>query len=402
MPESNMTPAPKGFSFATASAGFKTPGRQDMALAVSETPAEACGVFTTNLFKAAPVLVAQDILAASGRVRAVLVNTGQANACTGEEGLANCRETLELVGRVAGLNPAEILPASTGVIGAQLKMDLWRAAAPQLGENIGRMNVQDFARAIMTTDSFPKYAHARIDRGGESVTVTGVAKGAGMICPNMATTLAMVFCDAEVSPDDWRNILLRAVQLTFNCVTVDGDTSTNDCILALANGASGVKAGPDLLPALEAAVTEVLWKLAYMLVQDGEGATKVIHIAVKGALNDKDAEQSARTVGHSQLVKTAMYGKDANWGRIVAALGRSGVSFAPDAVTVSLGGIEIFREGRPVPESGTDALEAALADALRERDVKMDISLGSGPGSYTLLASDLTHEYVSINADYRS
>ncbi len=392
------TPIPKGFKFATASAGFKTPGRQDSALAVSDTPAVAAGVFTTNLFKAAPVLVCQEMLAASDKARAVLVNTGQANACTGDEGLENCRRTQELVGKAAGLAPAEIFPASTGVIGAQLKMNLWEDVAPKLAANLGKMNLEDFARAIMTTDSFPKYAHAVVD----GITVSGAAKGAGMICPNMATTLAFVFCDAQVEAKDWQALLRRVTELTFNRVTVDGDTSTNDSIFAFANGASGLKAEGALLARLEDAVREVLGKLAYMLVQDGEGATKVAHINIQGAASDADAQLAARAVGNSQLVKTALYGKDANWGRIVAALGRSGASFDPQAVSVKLGGIEIFRNGGPVAESGTEAFEAALAEKLQARDIALDIQLGGGKGAYRLLASDLTHGYVNINADYRS
>ncbi len=234
--------------------------------------------------------------------------------------------------------------------------------------------------------------------GGE-VRLAGMAKGAGMICPNLATMLAVMLCDAGVASGPWRAMFRRAVDRTFNRVTVDGDTSTTDTIYALANGASGVKAENEKdLALLEEAVTKILGEVAYMLVQDGEGATKVIHIRVAGARDDADAEKVARTVGHSQLVKTAMYGKDANWGRIVAAVGRSGAAFRPEEVSVSLCGVEIFRKGQPTAGNH----DAALKKPMEQRDLAMDITLGAGPGTYTLLASDLTHEYVSVNADYRS
>ena len=390
---------PKGFAFSTASAGFKSKGRQDMALLLSDVPAVTAGVFTTNLFKAAPVLVGEEHIKNKSSARAVLINTGQANACTGPEGLGNCRETLRLVSAALNLDPADILPGSTGVIGAQLKMDNWRAAVPDLAANVGKKGLEDFARAIMTTDAFPKFAGERVALSGGEVTLAGAAKGAGMICPNMATMLSTVICDAAVRAEDWRSMFSRAVEVTFNRATVDGDTSTNDTLYGLANGASGVAAeSAEDLRLLEEALVRILGDLAYKLVQDGEGATKVMHIHVTGAANEADAEKAARTVGHSPLVKTAMYGKDANWGRIVAALGRSGAHFAPEDVRVSMCGVELFKNGQP---SGLD-FDALLKEPLEQRDLYLDIVLGGGPGAYTLLASDLTHEYVSINGDYRS
>ena len=392
------TPLPKGFKLGTFAAGFRKADKPDLALAVSERPATTAGVFTTNLFKAAPVLVAQELLQARKETRAVLINTGQANACTGAEGIANCRATLDMVAKATGLAPHDILPASTGVIGAQLKMDVWEKAVPGLAHSVGTSTVEDFARAIMTTDSFPKYAHEQVALIGGKVTLTGVAKGAGMICPNMATMLSMVLCDAEVEPAPWQSMFERAVTQTYNRATVDGDTSTNDTLYGLANGASGVTAAGSDLPVLEAALVRILNKLAYMLVQDGEGATKVMHIHVHGARNTADAELAARTVGHSPLVKTAMYGKDANWGRIVAALGRSGAHFDPAEVRVSMCGIEIFAHEQPTDSNFDELLKAPL----NERDIHIDITLGTGNGTYSLMASDLTHEYVSINGDYRS
>lgn len=394
-----MSIAPQGFRFAVAAAGFRKENRPDLALLVSDVPAVAAGTFTQNRFPAAPVVVAKAMLAERPEARAVVINSGQANACTGDEGMRNCRLTLELVGRAAGLDPSAVLPASTGVIGAQLKMDLWEKAAPVLAANLGQSTPEDFARAIMTTDAFPKLSHREVALPGGVVRLVGMAKGAGMICPNMATMLSVVLCDAEVEASLWQKLLREAVEQTFNRVTVDGDTSTNDTLYGLTNGASGVAvADGESVAALSAALVSVLGDLAYMLVQDGEGASKVARIHVTGARSDADAERVARTVGHSQLVKTALYGRDANWGRIVAAVGRSGAEFEPEDVRVSLCGVELFRNGQP-----TDLdFDALLEEPLKRRDLPIDILLGAGPGSYTLLASDLGHEYVNVNADYRS
>ena len=389
---------PKGYRIGAAAAGFRRPGRDDLGLLVSEFPAAVAGVFTTNEFKAAPVLVCQRILAAGGPVRAVLVNSGQANACTGDEGLRNCRATLELVGQLAGLGADEILPMSTGVIGDQLKMDLWHRAAPGLVKSLGFKDAEGFTRAMMTTDAFPKFVEREVSLSGGVVRLSGMAKGAGMICPNMATMLSVVLCDAQVEGQAWKELFKQAVDKTFNRVTVDGDTSTNDTLLGFANGGSGVKASGADMVLLGEALTDVLGQLAYMLVQDGEGATKVMHIKVRGAVDAGDAEKVARTVGHSQLVKTAMYGRDANWGRIVAAVGRSNARFRAQDVRVSLCGVELFRDGQPVPGNH----DAALAEPLKGRDIEVRIDLGAGQGEYTLLASDLSHDYVSCNAEYRS
>lgn len=402
-----MIMLPQGFRLAVATADFrdKHQDRRDLALAVSDRPAAAAGVFTTNLFQAAPVQVARAALQAAGDgapapdgPRAVLINSGQANACTGQDGLNDCRATLDMVGAAADLRPSSILPASTGVIGARMNLDKWRAAAPALAASLGHATLEDFARAIMTTDAFPKLAGAEIRLAGGAVRLAGAAKGAGMICPNMATMLSVVLCDAAVDPAAWRAMFRRAVDATFNRVSVDGDTSTNDTLIGFANGASGVRAEGDDLAVLEEALTGVLGDLAYMLVKDGEGATKVMHITVSGAASDADAEAVARTVGHSQLVKTAMFGRDPNWGRIVAAAGRAGVDFRPEDVRVTLCGVELFRDGRP-----TDLdFDALLKEPLAGVDITLDLALGSGPGVSRLLASDLSHAYVSLNADYRS
>ena len=388
---------PSGFRFSTAQCGFKRPGRSDLALVVSDTPAVAAGVFTTNLFQAAPVLVARDILAASpAGIRALVVNSGQANACTGQEGVDNCRATLALLGAL-GLTPAEILPASTGVIGDQLKMDLWEKGVQALKDNFGQAGLVDAARAIMTTDTFPKLATREVALGGGTVRLAGFCKGAGMICPNMATMLGFILCDAAVDAQWWQQALGRCADRSFNAITVDGDTSTNDCVLALANGTAARAQGADL-DLLEEALLEICQDLAYMIVQDAEGGTKVMRVNVAGAATMADAQLAARAVGNSPLVKTALYGRDPNWGRIVAALGRSGANFVPEDVVVRIGGMVIFRDGTPV-KADWDSL---LASTLRRDTVDIDVDLGAGEAGMTLLASDFTEEYIKINAEYRT
>ncbi len=390
---------PKGFKAGAAAANFKKAGRDDLGLIVSDRPCVLAGMFTQNLFKAAPVLVCQEILNTRGTARAVLANSGQANACTGEEGLDNCRATQNMVAEATGLEAQEILPISTGVVGAHLKMDLWRKAVPALAQSLGSRDAEGFTRAFMTTDAFPKFAMREVTLSGGTVRLTVMAKGAGMICPNMATMLCVALTDAAVEREPWQAMFGRAVDKTFNRVSVDGDTSTNDTILGLANGASGVAARTEAdLVLLEEALTAILGTVSHMLVMDGEGASKVIHISVSGARNDADAELVARSVGHSQLVKTAIYGGDANWGRIVTAVGYSGASFDPAKVGLRLCGVERFRLGRPV----NDDQEGTLAELLKARDIAVDINLGDGPGSYTFQASDLGHEYVTLNSDYRS
>ena len=398
---SPVIPVPKGFSFATASAAFKyTTGRDDLALIVSESPAAAAGVFTQNLFQAAPVTVAKAQLAASGgHARAILINAGQANACTGAAGIADCRETLSLVAKATDLSPEEILPASTGVIGARLKMDKWKAVVPTLAENLGQTPAMAAAKAIMTTDSFPKIAWGTLTTEAGEVRVLGMAKGAGMIAPNMATMIGVLLCDAKVGSLWWQEAVAAAADRSFNSVTVDGDTSTNDCVLGLANGASEVVIdSAEGRQALLAVMAEVCQTLAAMLVQDAEGGTKVLRIKVTGAASPAEAELAARAVGNSPLVKTAFFGRDANWGRIVCAIGRSGAVFDPEDVAVRIGGVPVFENGMPV----ADDLDALLAPHMRRGEIPVDIELGAGPGRYLLLASDLTYDYIKINADYRT
>ena len=393
-----MPNTPKGFLFAVADAGFRKKRRNDTALVLSLHPASAAGVFTLNRFCAAPVVVGKEILAQARTARGVLVNSGQANACTGDLGLKNCKSVLAMMAGALDLVPQDFLPASTGVIGEQFDMEKWDNVIPELVDNLGKNSAVDFAEAIMTTDAFYKLSSRQVNLAGGGVSLMGMAKGAGMICPNMATMISVVLCDARVEPELWQKLFSQAVSKTFNRVSVDGDTSTNDTVYGLANGASGVAATEEDIPALLDALTGVLGELAYMLVRDGEGATKVMHINVTGAKNDEQAELVARTIGHSPLVKTAIYGHDANWGRIVAAIGRSGADFDPNQVRVSLCGQEIFANGQPVDFD----FDPVLEPLLKETDIAIDVVMGSGAGKYEFQSSDLGHAYIDCNASYRS
>ena len=393
-----MLQVPKGYLFATVSAGFRYQDRDDLALILSDVPARVAAVFTKNMFQAAPILVAKKILEKKSKVRGILVNAGQANACTGETGYSNCCQTLQMVKRVFGLGEDDILPASTGVIGEQFDLEKWEKAVPELKKTLGQTDPVRVARAIMTTDTFPKLSWKRVSLQAGEVTFLGFAKGAGMICPDMATMLGFVLCDAQIDGNWWREALKMAVDMSFNAITVDGDTSTNDCVFALANGASGVCVAQDEEDMIRETLKSICQDLAYQIVQDAEGGTKVIHIHVTGAKNKTQAELVARTIGHSLLVKTALYGQDPNWGRIVAALGRSGAEFNPDQVEVRIAGITIFAQGQPVNMD----IDNIMARHLRKQDVHIQVSLGDGNGEYTLLSSDLTEEYVRINACYRT
>ena len=392
-----MIQVPQGFYFASYAAGFKYTGRDDVAVLGSTQEAAAAGVFTQNAFQAAPVRVARERLQQQPMARAVVVNAGQANACTGQMGMDNCYQSLSLVAEALDLDPAAILPASTGVIGDQMPMELWPGAAQGLKHSCARVGPLDAAKAIVTTDSFPKLMWRAVDIDGREVRFLGLAKGAGMICPNMATMLGFVLCDGAIDPAQWQTMLSRAVERSFNRITVDGDTSTNDCVLGLANGASGVPISGEM-PAAQEALDAVCRELAYFIVQDAEGGTKVARIRVCGAADARDAEKAARTIAHSPLVKTALFGRDPNWGRSVAALGRSGAEVIPETTSVAMAGLPIFENGVPVDAD----LDSLLAPYLDRREIPVDVDLGIGQGVAEVLTSDLTLEYVRINAEYRT
>ena len=389
---------PKGFQASACGCAFKKTGRDDLGLIYSSQPCVLAGLFTQNRFCAAPVVLCKEILQTGAPVRCVVANSGQANACTGEEGIEKARQCQDMIAKAFGVERDEVLPISTGVIGPQLDLTKWETGLPSLVRNLGTKDAEGFTRAFMTTDAFPKFAMRTVSLDKGSVRLTVMAKGAGMICPNMATMLCVVLTDALVARESWQAMFGRAVQATFNRVTVDGDTSTNDTILGLANGAAKVEVVGEGLKKFEAELIEILADVAHMLVQDGEGASKVMRIVVHGACSDSQAEIVARSVGGSQLVKTAIYGGDANWGRIITAVGYSGAVFDPKDVSLKLCNIERFRNGAPCNED----LEEELTKRLQAKEIPIEISLGTGSGTFTLEASDLGHEYVSLNADYRS
>jgi len=391
--EGNAT-SPKGFRSAGVHCGVKRE-KPDLALLVSDVPASAAGVFTTNKVKAAPVRYTQRAVAA-GRAQAIVVNSGNANACTGGPGFADSEEMAKLTAASLGLAADLVLVASTGVIGVPLPMDAIRSGIP-VAVNALSSDGEGAARAILTTDNFPKTAAVRLDIDGVGVTIGGMAKGAGMIHPNMATTLCFLTTDAAVPPAVLRGALKRAVQDSFNSITVDGDTSTNDTVLLLANGCAGGApiTNGEALTRFTAALTLVAGELARMVVRDGEGATKLVEISVEGAASDLEARQAAMTVANSLLVKTALHGGEPNWGRILAALGRSGVEMSEETTDVSFGSLDVVRGGLGVP-----GVWDAAAAALEEKEVSIRIRLAVGNGAAKVWTSDLSEEYVRINGSY--
>ena len=399
-----MSTAPKGFRFATACAGFRKEGRADLALLVSDVPAVAAGTFTQNRFPAAPVLVAKAMLAERPAARAVVINSGQANACTGDEGMRNCRTTQELVAGALGLEASDILPASTGVIGAQLKMDLWEKAAPALAANLGKATPEDFARAIMTTDAFHKISHREVSLPGGVVKLVGMAKGAGMICPNMATMLVFITTDCAISPAMLQKALSTDIANTFNMVSVDGDTSTNDMVTVLANGLAGnaeiTEEGADFTAFMQALNTVTVY-LCRCIAGDGEGATKLLECKVSGAETLDIAKTVAKSVICSSLTKAAMFGADANWGRVLCAIGYSGAPVDVNKIDVQFaskaGTILVCENG-----AGVDFSEEQAKKILLEHEIEILIDLKSGSAASTAWGCDLTYDYVKINGDYRT
>ncbi|HEY6362385.1 MAG TPA: bifunctional glutamate N-acetyltransferase/amino-acid acetyltransferase ArgJ [Vicinamibacterales bacterium] len=392
--------APAGFTSAALHAGIKASASAlDLAVLAADRVAAAAALFTTNLAQAAPVLVSREhIERTGGRVRAVVVNSGCANACTGEDGIANARRMAAGIAAGLGCRPDEVLVASTGVIGVGLPMEMVSAGIRAAVSALARGHGSDAARAIMTTDPFPKEHAVTVHTARGTFTVGGTAKGAGMIEPNMATMLGFLTTDAKVSPALLRRALQESAKDTFNAITVDGECSTNDCLVALASGASGVVIGEDNYAALLAGLLAVSRDLALGIVRGGEGATKLIAVNVRAARTEADARQVARTIANSPLVKTAVHGADPNWGRIVAAAGRSGVLFDVGRATVHVGGVLLFENGLPHDEAAPRA-----AEHLKQTDVQIDVDLGTGGGAAaTIWTCDLSAEYVRINGEYRT
>ena len=393
---------PRKFSFSAAACGLKRSGL-DLALLVSEAPASAACVFTTNLVQAAPVLLTHAHLRrSSGRMRALIVNSGNANCATGPAGLAASRATAMSVARALGCRPEEVLVCSTGVIGVPLRVQRILRVVPELARSRrpGAAAFSQLTRAIMTTDTRPKWAAASCRVGGKEVRLLGCAKGAGMIHPQMATMLSFIATDAAIAPAVLSRALREVVRGTFNAITVDGDTSTNDMLAVLANGASGapaIRAGSAAYKKFRAALEEVCRSLALAIVADGEGAKRIVEIQVQGAPSNNAAEQVARTIANSPLVKTAFAGADPNWGRILAAAGRAGVPFDPARVEVHLGGMLVCRRGREYSFNERAAHRRLLASY-----VPVSVDLRGGKGRARIWTCDFTGDYVTINASYRT
>ncbi|HOV85753.1 MAG TPA: bifunctional glutamate N-acetyltransferase/amino-acid acetyltransferase ArgJ [Syntrophobacteraceae bacterium] len=393
-----------GFRVAAEASGMRYQGRPDLAWICTESVegAVAAGVFTRNRFTAAPVQLCREHLK-SDRICSILVNAGIANACTGDEGLEKAREMARIAGESLGVDPKTVLVASTGIIGQQVRLGPVRQSISTLRNTLRPDAWEEVARAIMTTDTQPKMASTRILLGGREVTVGGVAKGSGMIAPDMATLLAFVCTDAAVGKGVLEHWVRAGADRSFNRITVDGDTSTNDTLLVLAGGA----AGNPVLSALDSpdsrlfgeALEAVLLDLARRIVLDGEGATKFIELHVTGAPDAESARRVAFTVAHSPLVKTAFFGEDANWGRIVAAAGRADVPLDPQQVTLHFGDVCVFKGGKPI--EGVDVEEKA-AGVFRQKEIPVHLDLGMGGFDFVAYTCDLSYDYVKINASYRS
>lgn len=389
-----------GFRFAGISAGIKGRGIPDLALIVCDRLAAAFGVFTTNRVKAAPVVVSLKNIR-NGRARAVIVNSGNANACTGRRGLRDSQAMARVTARALGVPEREVLVCSTGKIGVPLPIDRILSRIPAAVRDLSPGGLLRAARAILTTDRGVKDASLRGQIGGRRFTVVGFAKGAGMIEPHMATMLAFVLTDLNLNGAAGRTIFRRAVDETFNRITVDGDVSTNDTALLLANGLAGNRPFRAASPAgreFSRALKEVMGRLAFQMVADGEGATKVVEVVVRGARSDSEARRIAYTVANSQLVRTSFFGEDPNWGRLLAAAGRSGATLDPDRVDISYDGVRVARGGVSTGRRG----EGEAKKAMRKQAFRVILDLHRGRGTFSILTSDLSVAYVRLNADYRT
>ncbi len=387
-----------GFKAAGVAAGLKKKGKKDLGLMVSQVPATVAGVFTKNQVKAAPVILDRRRIK-TGVCQAIIVNSGNANCCTGEQGIRDAETMASLTASELGISEDLVLVASTGVIGESLPIEKIDAAIPTMVKSLQSGGIPDLARSIMTTDTVPKMvsAHGVVD--GKTFTVTGVAKGAGMIRPDMATMLCFVCTDVKASSDILKEILMKAVNRSFNRITIDGDTSTNDTVLIMANGLSGaVIQSPVQKDIFQKILDEIFLDLAKQLVRDGEGVTKLVEIMVRNAVSDSDAQKIADTVAHSPLVKTAFFGEDANWGRIAGAVGRAGVQIDPDKIDVYFGDVQMVKSGMGQGKT----VEAEATKVLKRPEFTVTIDLNSGSGSGSILTCDFSVDYVRINADYRS
>jgi glutamate N-acetyltransferase / amino-acid N-acetyltransferase len=389
--------APLGFRAGTAECGIKYPGRPDLVIIASDSAASCAGMFTTNRIKGAPVLVSRENLR-TGRARAIIANSGNANTCNGEDGFAAAMTMTIETARNLKCAPDEILVASTGVIGRPFPIDRVVAGIPRAIGSLSQNNGNLAARAIMTTDTVPKETSIEIDSGDGLVRIGAIAKGAGMICPDMATLLCFITTDADIEPAALRKALKHAVSVSFNCITVDGDMSTNDTVFILANGRAGnssLKTRSKAFDQFTDGLTEICTRMAKALVRDGEGATKFVTIRVAGAAGKEEAHQVGLAIANSPLVKTAFYGCDPNWGRIICAAGYSGVSIDEAHVTIALQDVPMFDAGRAL-----DIDEKKMRKKLNTRDITVDVNLGMGQADAVIYTTDISHEYIKINAEY--
>jgi len=388
----------KGFQAGGVAAGLKKTGEPDFGLLYSRVPASVAGVFTQNRVQAAPVILSRE-RAGAGTGRAVVVNSGCANCSTGNQGMADAEAMTRMTAQALGISESSVLLASTGVIGQYLKMDKIEAAVPPLAKSLAEDGWPDLARAIMTTDTVPKTLTRTVAFGESACTITAVAKGAGMIRPDMATMLCFAATDAAIAPELLQQMLASACDASFNHITIDGDTSTNDTVLLFANGQSGVEIGDSgPVDTFQAELTGLLTELAKMLVKDGEGATKLVEVCVKGAQSPEAARQVADTVANSALVKTAIFGEDANWGRILAAAGRAGVPLLPGKIDIYFDDVRLVQNGG---HAGTDA-EKHASKVLKQPEFQITIDLNMGAHADFVWTCDFSIDYVKINADYRS
>jgi len=406
---SGSVTAPKGYRAAGIAAGLKSSGLPDLALIVSDVDAIAAGVFTLSQVRAACVDYCRQHLQSRASTRAILCNSGQANAGTGDQGWADAVESAQLVSQALNLPTDSVLLASTGVIGQRIRMDALRSGIAPLVASLSDADSggDAAAKAIVTTDLVTKSIALETTIHERPVRIGGISKGSGMIHPNMATMLAFVTCDALVSSVLWQQMLQRAANRSFNQITVDGDTSTNDCLIALANGQSRTPAITEMGPAaekLEAMLTVVCQHLAKAIARDGEGATCLLEVSVSGAPDEKSACQVAKTIAGSSLVKSAVFGRDPNWGRIAAAAGRAGVSFNQNDLQIKLGNFLLMDAGQPLEfdrdAASTYMKRAAAGTYLKGDTVTIEVSLGNGSGTGTAWGCDLSYDYVKINAEY--
>lgn len=387
-----------GFKAAGVASGLKKKGQKDLGLIYSQVPATVAGLFTKNRVKAAPVLLDMELIK-SGVCQAVIVNSGNANCCTGEQGMRDAKTMTRLAASELGISNDLVFVASTGVIGAPLPIEKIKTAVPDLVESLQHGGIIDLARSIMTTDNVPKTASAQGVVEGKAFTVTGVAKGAGMIRPDMATMLCFVCTDVGASPDVLKETLVKAADRSFNRITIDGDTSTNDTVMVMANGLSGAVIQSAVQKNIfQKVLDDILLDLAKQLLRDGEGVTKLVEIIVRGAVSDSDARNVADTVSHSPLVKTAFFGEDANWGRIVGAVGRADAKLDPDKIDVYFDDVQMVKGGMGCG----NAAEAEATKVLCKSEFVVTIDLNMGRGSDLIYTCDFSVDYVKINADYRS